>query len=71
MTHQDWQPMLAHNNGHYYYVINAYVSNRHKLNFTFIHFANAIKFAKNKTIPCLIYNQDGVLIKDFSKIHEF
>lgn len=71
MIHQDQQPTPAHNNEHYYYVVNAYVSNAPKLNFTFLHLSNAIKFAKNKTIPCVIYNQDQVLIKNFSKIHEF
>lgn len=75
MKHQDQQPIPAHNNGHYYYTVSAYMDNLqimdHKPSFTFLHLSNAIKFAKNKTIPCSIYNRDRVLIKDFSKIHEF
>lgn len=71
MKHQDQHTTLAHNNGHYYYVVNAYVSNAPKLNFTFLHLSNAIKFAKNKTIPCLVFNKDGNIMYDFSKIHEF
>lgn len=72
MKHQDQQPIPAHNNGHYYFVFNSYVDWSGPMkSFTFLHLSNAIKFAKNKTIPCSIYNSDRVLIKDFSKIHEF
>lgn len=71
MTHQDQQPIPSHNNGHYYYVVNAYVGFTPKRNFTFLHLSNAIKFAKNKTIPCLVFNKDGNIMYDFSKIHEF
>jgi len=73
MIHQDQQPIPAHNNGHYYFVMNNYIdwSKDKIVYFKFLHLSNAIKFAKNKTIPCSIYNSDRVLIKDFSKIHEF
>lgn len=69
----DQQPIEAHNNGHWYYAIQIFYSSHQRINskFKFLHLSSAIKYAKNKTIPCVIMNQDGVLIKDFSNIHEF
>jgi len=69
----DQQPH-AHNNGHWYCAMQSFVNgSHHEINskFKFLHLASAIKYAKAKTIPCIIYNQDGVIMKDFSKIHEF
>jgi len=67
----DQQPILAHNNGHYYYAHEAISLFLKDSKFKFLHLSSAIKYAKNKTIPCVILNQDGILIKDFSNIHEF
>ena len=69
----DQQPILAHSNKHYYYVKNIYsfVVDGCRAPFKFLHLFNAIQFAKNKTIPCIVYNQDNIIMFDFSKIHEF
>lgn len=70
---QDQQPIPAHSNGHYYYVKNIYsfVVDGCRAPFKFLHLSNAIQFAKNKTIPCIVYNQDNIVMFNFSKIHEF
>jgi len=69
----DQQPIEAHNNGHWYYARHAMTGDIEgvETKFVFLHLSSAIKYAKNKTIPCYIYNQDGVPMKDFSNIHEF
>ena len=72
MKHQDQQPIGPHSSSHYYYVRNNFtIVEETKVYFTFLHYANAYRYAKIKTIPCSIYNSDNIKIKDFSKIHEF